>query len=717
MRAQSGDRARGWATVRPEFVRTSRSNLRTSCEPLTNPSPVGEGPRRAFPAHRVPGEPPRAQSPARRGRPALARHRQPRRHRAPTGPVALDRLQPRHRSAGDRPGRGARGGRRPRRRPGRPPADAPGARPRRRRHRRHRLRRTATCASPSADLSSTVLAETAAEIDVDERRATRPSTPRPTLVGRAARRGRPRPRPDRSARASACPARSTATSGRVQLADDPARLAATCTRPRRSRRRLGLPVHLDNDANVGALGESAFGAGAGAEVMVYLRLSAGIGAGLVLGGALVPRRRRHRRRDRPRARRSRRPDLPLRQPRLPGDVRVRRRRCVELLRRSHGAAHRAEMVRLAPRTATPACQRVIADAGRVVGRALADLCNYLNPELIVIGGELAPGRRRSCSTRCAKRSRRYAIPAAADGRRRRGRRARGARRGARRARPGRRTSRTSPLPVPLPAMSHQSMEEEEQVMHSQDVSTDAARSARCARAGHRGRRVRRRRRGLGRRRQQQRRRGRQKVAVLLPDTKSSVRWETSDRPLLQKAFKDAGVPVTIQNAQGDKSTQQQQAEQADHQRREGAPADEPRLGLGRGDPGQRQVARRQGHRLRPPHAQGLRPTTTCRSTTCTSASSRARASWSAWARSRWTKPDDRRAQRLADGQQRDPVQAGLRLGARPDVRGGRVQEGRRPVRARLGQPAGADDLRADAAEDRTTRSTACSRPTTASATR
>jgi D-xylose transport system substrate-binding protein len=53
-----------------------------------------------------------------------------------------------------------------------------------------------------------------------------------------------------------------------------------------------------------------------------------------------------------------------------------------------------------------------------------------------------------------------------------------------------------------------------------------------------------------------------KVAVLLPDTKSSVRWETADRPLLQQAFKAAGVPVTIQNAQGDKSTQQQQAEQA-----------------------------------------------------------------------------------------------------------------------------------------------------------
>ena len=53
-----------------------------------------------------------------------------------------------------------------------------------------------------------------------------------------------------------------------------------------------------------------------------------------------------------------------------------------------------------------------------------------------------------------------------------------------------------------------------------------------------------------------------KVAVLLPDSKSSVRWETVDRPSLQAAFDAAGVEVEIQNAEGDKATQQQQAEQA-----------------------------------------------------------------------------------------------------------------------------------------------------------
>jgi D-xylose transport system substrate-binding protein len=53
-----------------------------------------------------------------------------------------------------------------------------------------------------------------------------------------------------------------------------------------------------------------------------------------------------------------------------------------------------------------------------------------------------------------------------------------------------------------------------------------------------------------------------KVAVLLPDSKSSVRWETVDRPFLKAAFAKAGISATIQNAEGDKSAQQQQAEQA-----------------------------------------------------------------------------------------------------------------------------------------------------------
>ncbi|MGE5272716.1 MAG: sugar ABC transporter substrate-binding protein [Verrucomicrobiota bacterium] len=48
---------------------------------------------------------------------------------------------------------------------------------------------------------------------------------------------------------------------------------------------------------------------------------------------------------------------------------------------------------------------------------------------------------------------------------------------------------------------------------------------------------------------------------LMPDTKTSVRWEQFDRPYLVKAFKAAGVSARIVNAQGDPQKQKSQADQ------------------------------------------------------------------------------------------------------------------------------------------------------------
>jgi D-xylose transport system substrate-binding protein len=42
-----------------------------------------------------------------------------------------------------------------------------------------------------------------------------------------------------------------------------------------------------------------------------------------------------------------------------------------------------------------------------------------------------------------------------------------------------------------------------------------------------------------------------KVGVILPDSASSARWETADRPLLKAAFDAAGIESDIQNAGGD----------------------------------------------------------------------------------------------------------------------------------------------------------------------
>lgn len=48
--------------------------------------------------------------------------------------------------------------------------------------------------------------------------------------------------------------------------------------------RFNIPVYLDNDANVAAIGEFMFGAGKGTENMVYITVSTGIGGGAILNG-------------------------------------------------------------------------------------------------------------------------------------------------------------------------------------------------------------------------------------------------------------------------------------------------------------------------------------------------------------------------------------------------------------------------------------------------
>ncbi len=56
-----------------------------------------------------------------------------------------------------------------------------------------------------------------------------------------------------------------------------------------------------------------------------------------------------------------------------------------------------------------------------------------------------------------------------------------------------------------------------------------------------------------------------KIAVLLPDSKSSPRWETADRKFFEQTFEKAGLTpddYIISNAEGDPSVQRSQADQA-----------------------------------------------------------------------------------------------------------------------------------------------------------
>jgi len=49
---------------------------------------------------------------------------------------------------------------------------------------------------------------------------------------------------------------------------------------------FNLPLYLDNDANMGALSESRYGAGRGSAYLAYIKIGTGIGAGLILNGRI-----------------------------------------------------------------------------------------------------------------------------------------------------------------------------------------------------------------------------------------------------------------------------------------------------------------------------------------------------------------------------------------------------------------------------------------------
>jgi predicted NBD/HSP70 family sugar kinase len=152
--------------------------------------------------------------------------------------------------------------------------------------------------------------------------------------------------------------------------------------------RLGLPVRVDNDANLGALAEHVWGAGAGFDDMIYIKIATGIGAGLVLGGRLyvgvggTAGEIGHTIIDEhgPVCRCANRGCL---------ETLASGAACIELLRPTLGAELTLSRLVQLTNEGHPACRRVVADAGRHIGRAAANLVNLLNPRRVIVGGELA----------------------------------------------------------------------------------------------------------------------------------------------------------------------------------------------------------------------------------------------------------------------------------------------------------------------------------------
>ncbi len=59
-----------------------------------------------------------------------------------------------------------------------------------------------------------------------------------------------------------------------------------CPLPEIVQQHLGLPAIIDNDANVGALGEFTFGAGKNSRHVIYYTISTGIGGGIIINGEI-----------------------------------------------------------------------------------------------------------------------------------------------------------------------------------------------------------------------------------------------------------------------------------------------------------------------------------------------------------------------------------------------------------------------------------------------
>jgi predicted NBD/HSP70 family sugar kinase len=152
-------------------------------------------------------------------------------------------------------------------------------------------------------------------------------------------------------------------------------------------KRLGLPVFMDNDANLGALAEVTLGAGGGAEVLLYVLLSVGVGLGIAIDGQIFRGAGG-----------------------LAGELghvviddlgplcRCGNRGCLEskvsvntlreAMRDGHGPIGVRDFLKLA-KDGNVGAQRIISDAATQVGRLVGDLCNYFNPDVVLVGGELS----------------------------------------------------------------------------------------------------------------------------------------------------------------------------------------------------------------------------------------------------------------------------------------------------------------------------------------
>ncbi|WHT17988.1 ROK family transcriptional regulator [Crossiella sp. CA-258035] len=175
---------------------------------------------------------------------------------------------------------------------------------------------------------------------------------------------------------------------------------------------LGVPVAMDNDANLGALTEQTYGSDEAVEHVAYVKASTGVGVGIMIGSTLL------------RGQRGMAGELGHLTIEPDGDVCLcGGRGCLDTIVGAESLVAKAKQAqrgssREAPSTlgalvhsaqaGDAVCGRILSDAGRTLGFALAQLCNLINPRHIIIGGELAEAEHLVLDT-CRQELRRYAL--------------------------------------------------------------------------------------------------------------------------------------------------------------------------------------------------------------------------------------------------------------------------------------------------------------------
>ena len=151
--------------------------------------------------------------------------------------------------------------------------------------------------------------------------------------------------------------------------------------------RFGLPVYVEHDGNAGALAEYFFGAGRGARNLIFLTLGTGLGAGLILNGALY------------RGTTDTAGEIGHIRAAEDGPASYGKRGSFEGFASGGGIARLAEemfpglwsdpstlVLHEAARKGSAEARQVFGRAALYLGRALALLVDLLNPERIILGG-------------------------------------------------------------------------------------------------------------------------------------------------------------------------------------------------------------------------------------------------------------------------------------------------------------------------------------------